>query len=223
MTFKKPNRYVSRLVVHCSASDNPEHDNIKTIDRWHRERGMNGIGYHVFIDKLGNRHYGRSMEKTPAAQKGHNTGSIAVCVSGLKDFTSASLDELNKFSDEVQAELPTLTFHGHNEYSNKSCPVFDYRRVLGLNKKGVRTTHDVYDKPLVKSRTMRNATVAGVTGTALAAAPLVEPAGKVVETVQENPQGFIIVVAVALVLFAGIAIYLKLDDRCKTRDLVGRG
>lgn len=71
------------------------------------------------------------------------------------------------------------------------------------------------DKPLVKSRTMANASVAGVVGTAVAVTPAIEPAGQVIEIVQHNTQGFMIAIGVALVAFAAIAIYLRWDDKRK--------
>lgn len=71
------------------------------------------------------------------------------------------------------------------------------------------------DKPLVKSRTMANASVAGGVSVVLAAAPAIEPAGEVVRLVQESPTGFIYVVAASLAVFAAIAIYLRWDDKRK--------
>jgi len=221
--FSTPSRYIDRIFIHCSATDSASHDNIETIRKWHTvDNGWSDIGYHYFIDKNGILHAGRPLNKTPAAQSGHNTGTIAICLSGLSDFTKVQFDTLNKLCDQIQKELPAVTFHGHKEVANKTCPVFDYQRVLGLDSKGVRTTNSVYDKPLKQSRTMANATVAGVTGTVIAAAPAIEPAGKVVKIAQENPTGLFIIIGLVLVVFAAIAIHLKLDDRRKTRDLVSR-
>lgn len=61
-----------------------------------------------------------------------------MCVSGLtKDkFTSAQFYTLRDLCDQIHAELPVATFHGHFEVYAKSCPVFDYRWVLGLDAKG---------------------------------------------------------------------------------------
>lgn len=70
--FIKPNRRIDRVFVHCSASDVPEHDSVKTIEEWHLARGFTDIGYHFFIHKNGNVSPGRDIEKTPAAQRGHN-------------------------------------------------------------------------------------------------------------------------------------------------------
>lgn len=71
------------------------------------------------------------------------------------------------------------------------------------------------DKPLVKSRTMANASIAGAVGTALAVAPAIEPAGQVVELAQNNTQGFLLVIGIAMAAFAAIAVYLRWDDKRK--------
>lgn len=137
--FQKPARPVSRVFLHCSASDNPNHDSAAVMDRWHRERGWSGIGYHFFIRKDGTLEIGRDLEKVPAAQEGNNTGTIAICLHGLeKDkFTEAQFRTLWKLCDQInRAYAGKVTFHGHCEVAAKACPVFDYRALLGLNRAG---------------------------------------------------------------------------------------
>lgn len=137
--FKKPARPVSRVFVHCSASDNPAHDSAAVIDAWHKKRGWSGIGYHFFIRKDGALEMGRSVEKTPAAQGGHNTATIAICLHGLEvdKFTEAQFETLRGLSSQInQAYGGNVTFHGHSEVAAKDCPVFDYRAVLGIDAQG---------------------------------------------------------------------------------------
>lgn len=135
--FRKPERLVKKIFIHCSASDNPNHDNISVVKRWHLNRGFRDVGYHYFITSKGERQIGRDLELVPAAQKGHNRNSIAICVHGLKEFSPQSLHELKRLCLEIDAEYNSeITFHGHKEVSNKSCPVFDYRAVLNLDDKG---------------------------------------------------------------------------------------
>ena len=83
MRFVKPEREVDRVFLHCSASDNAEHDDIQIIRRWHTDpepqgRGWSDVGYHFFIRKDGEIQEGRPLTRTPAAQAGHNTGTIAI-------------------------------------------------------------------------------------------------------------------------------------------------
>lgn len=137
--FQKPHRPVSRVFIHCSASDNPEHDNVATMDAWHRERGWSGIGYHLFIRKSGLVEDGRPLEKTPAAQSGHNRGTIAICLHGLEEqnFTEEQEVSLIDLCRQInEAYEGKVTFHGHCEVAAKSCPVIDYRRILNLNSQG---------------------------------------------------------------------------------------
>lgn len=138
-TFQKPARPVSRIFVHCSASDNPAHDNEATMDAWHKERGWSGDGYHFFIRKGGMLEIGRDLAKIPAAQEGNNAGTIAICLHGLdaSKFTEAQLATLKGLCHQINATYRgTVTFHGHCEVSAKSCPVFDYRDVLDLDSRG---------------------------------------------------------------------------------------
>lgn len=87
--YVKPKRNIQTVFIHCSASDNPNDDNAETMELWHKARGFAEIGYHFFIHKDGTIQVGRDVEKIPAAQKGYNTGSLAICCHGLgiKNFT----------------------------------------------------------------------------------------------------------------------------------------
>lgn len=137
--FTKPKRPIGRVFVHCSASDVPSHDDISVIDRWHKQNGWSQVGYHFFITKRGVLQAGRSLELTPAAQGGHNAGTIAICLHGLKVelFTKAQFATLRDLCHEInEAYRGSVTFHGHCEVSAKACPVFDYRRVLELDSRG---------------------------------------------------------------------------------------
>ncbi|MBK0329110.1 peptidoglycan-binding domain-containing protein [Rhodobacteraceae bacterium F11138] len=137
--FTKPNRDVDRVFLHCSASDNPSHDNVATMRQWHKARGWSDVGYHLFIRKSGQLEAGRPLEKTPAAQRGNNRGTIAICLHGLDEekFTEAQFDTLRSLCVQINnAYKGDLTFHGHREVAAKACPVFDYKAVLKLDRFG---------------------------------------------------------------------------------------
>ncbi|GAD00159.1 peptidoglycan recognition protein family protein [Agarivorans albus] len=139
-SFKRPSRSVHSVFLHCSASDNAAHDNVKTMQSWHVKRGFSEIGYHFFISKNGDIHEGRSIEKVPAAQKGHNTGSIAICLHGLDvaKFTEAQFSSLKSLCSQIESSYgeKKIVFRGHCEVSAKTCPVFDYKKVLSLDENG---------------------------------------------------------------------------------------
>jgi hypothetical protein len=135
-------RYVSRPITkvfwHCSASDNPMHNNAQTIDRWHKERGWPEIGYHAFVQRNGIVQMGRDWNKIPIAQKEHNAGSLAFCLHGLREemFSDPQKKTMVELSSAVDRALKNVTFHGHNEVAAKACPVIDYKRILNLDSKG---------------------------------------------------------------------------------------
>lgn len=156
--FRKPKRPVTKVFIHCSASDNPEHDNVATMDLWHRQRGWAGVGYHLFIRKSGELEVGRDMEKVPAAQEGHNVGSIAICLHGLAKtkFTDAQFKTLKALCQQIDAAYIAnpLTYHGHCEVAAKACPVFDYKTVLGLSENGrlpqIKSVGALIEQPVVR-------------------------------------------------------------------------
>lgn len=138
-SLKIPQRKVWAVYLHCSASDRPEDDYPLVMERWHLQRGFAEIGYHFFVQKDGTICEGRSLEKIPAAQEGHNTGSIAICAHGLKKelFTDEQLGAVKALCYTLNhLYRGGLSFHGHCEVSAKTCPVYDYKKLLGLDAAG---------------------------------------------------------------------------------------
>jgi len=139
--FTKPKREITKVFLHCSASNRPTHDNVEVIRSWHKQRGWSDIGYHFFIRADGTIEKGRDLESKPAAQKGHNTGSIAICLHGLypQDFTVNQYDSVYGLCQAIDLAYDDrrISFHGHCEVSVKPCPVFDYRTVLNLDNLGL--------------------------------------------------------------------------------------
>lgn len=139
-----PTRSIDRVFLHCSASDATgpvyERDALAdTVRSWHLQRGWSDVGYHFLIDKAGTVMTGRPLDRTPAAQRGHNTGTLAIMVHGLDadQFTDAGLDACKRLVLGIaEAHNWRVTVHGHREVSNKTCPVFDYRTLLALDAYG---------------------------------------------------------------------------------------
>lgn len=109
---------------------------VKDIDRWHRDRGFSGIGYHHVIYLDGSIHRGRPEENAGAHTVGQNATSIGVCYIGGVDEkmkpkdtrTSAQRDALKKIVSDLQQRFPGATVHGHNEFAAKACPSFDVKK-----------------------------------------------------------------------------------------------
>jgi len=157
MYFKEPKRIVERVFLHCTAYAHQDLTGLKllnAVDSWHRARDFNEIGYHFLIDCKGELIEGRSLESTPAAQQGHNSRTIAICLDGLyfNQFNRKQFSILRELVTEIDYTYENITYHGHCEVSNKTCPVFDYPAELGLDRSGRRVdsyrTH--YEKSTIK-------------------------------------------------------------------------
>ncbi len=75
-------RAISKIIVHCSATQEGRDLDAAEINRWHLKRGWNGIGYHYVVLLDGTIEYGRSIYKQGAHVKGENEGSIGICYIG---------------------------------------------------------------------------------------------------------------------------------------------
>ena len=138
-TFEKPTRTVKRIFIHCSDSDWRHHDDISVIRKWHvEENGWEDVGYHFFIKRNGKIQKGRDLEITPSSQKGYNSRTISICLHGRNKFSKKQFESLKKLCLEIhRAYNGKITFHGHREVADeKTCPNFDYVKVLNLDAHG---------------------------------------------------------------------------------------
>ena len=46
-------RKIDKVIIHCSATPEGKDYTVEDIDRWHRERGFDCIGYHYVIYRDG--------------------------------------------------------------------------------------------------------------------------------------------------------------------------
>ena len=129
-------RKINKIILHCSATKEGQNFTVADIDRWHRERGFNGIGYHFVIYLDGSVHAGRAIDEIGAHTTGQNANSIGICyIGGLNtdgkakdtrtDLQKASLKNL---VSDLLKKYPASTVHGHNEFANKACPCFNVEK-----------------------------------------------------------------------------------------------
>ena len=132
-------RAISKIIVHCSATQEGRDLEAAEINRWHLKRGWNGIGYHYVVLLDGTIEYGRSIYKQGAHVKGENEGSIGICYIGgveaergsngkwiAKDTrTPEQKESLLLLLKTLKKMHTSATIHGHNEFAAKSCPCFD--------------------------------------------------------------------------------------------------
>lgn len=140
-------RQIKEIIIHCSATPEGREVTVEDIDKWHRDRGFNGIGYHYVVYLDGSIHKGRDESKQGAHCVLHNACSVGVCYIGgciregkkLKPADTrtpeqkAALIELLK---DLVTRYPDATIHGHNEFAQRDCPCFDvqaeYKNLLPL-------------------------------------------------------------------------------------------
>lgn len=129
-------RDITEIIIHCSATPEGRHVTVEDIDKWHKERGFNSIGYHYVIYLDGSIHIGRPEDMQGAHCVLHNAKSIGICyIGGLckkgtklvaKDTrTPKQKEALIKLIKELKKKYPKATVHGHNEFADKDCPCFN--------------------------------------------------------------------------------------------------
>lgn len=126
-------REINEIIIHCA--DTPEGRNftVEDIDRWHKQRGWKGIGYHYVIYLDGSIHKGREQSQVGAHCKGHNKNSIGICYIGgrgkdgnIKDTrTEAQKESLLDLLRSLKCRYPNAKIYGHRDFANKECPSFD--------------------------------------------------------------------------------------------------
>ena len=70
------------IIIHCSATPPNMDVNAKEIDRWHRQKGWLGIGYHYVIKRDGTREVGRKLSEAGAHCIAYNHKSVGICLVG---------------------------------------------------------------------------------------------------------------------------------------------
>ena len=114
------------LVVHCSDTPNGRHHTAADIDRWHKERGWSGIGYHAVIQTDGTVEAGRPECTMGAHVRGHNGHSLGVCMIGRDQFSDAQYRSLEGVLLDWKTKHPGAEIVGHHDLDpDKTCPGFD--------------------------------------------------------------------------------------------------
>ena len=129
------------ILIHCSATPEGKDFTVADIDRWHRAKGWNGIGYNYVVYRDGSYHLGRSLS-VPGAhcpEEGMNRRSIGICNNGggaadgktPKDTrTPAQKRTLVTLIRTLKGRYPSITrVLGHRDIKgvHKACPCFDAR------------------------------------------------------------------------------------------------
>jgi len=132
-------RKINKIIIHCTATPPHLDIGVEDVDRWHKQKGWKGIGYHYLIDLRGHIYRGREDNEIGAHVKGHNRNSIGVVYVGGVDANGEQKDTrtddqklaLRGLIDNLNRRYPDATVHGHNEFTNnKACPSFNVKYEL---------------------------------------------------------------------------------------------
>ena len=127
-------RSVSLAVIHCSATLPGQHVTVQDIDRWHRLRGFDSIGYHFYITVDGSIFIGRPLSRAGAHCKGFNAHSVGICYEGGLDAEGHPKDTrtllqkaaLVALLNKLKEIYPAMDVVGHCDLNpHKACPCFD--------------------------------------------------------------------------------------------------
>ena len=137
-------RTINRIFIHSTATPEGRDVTAEEICGWHRQRGWREIGYHYVIRLDGTVEPARDMALAGAHVAGHNANSIGIAYVGGTDAnlrpkdtrTQAQRHALNTLICELQAQFPSATIHGHNEFAATACPSFDARKEFELWNSG---------------------------------------------------------------------------------------
>ena len=127
-------RTINKIIIHCTATPEGRTVTVADVDKWHREKGWNGIGYHYLIGLNGEIWKGRDESIIGAHTEGQNANSIGVAYVGgmTKDMksakdtrTTAQKISLLNLIKQLKIKYPTAKIYGHRDFSSKACPSFD--------------------------------------------------------------------------------------------------
>lgn len=129
---------IKYIVIHCAATRPSMDIDAATIDKWHKERGFDKIGYHYVIKRNGNIEEGRKENESGAHARGYNSNSLGVCLIGgvteedhtvsENNFTPDQWQSLEHLIDQLEERHLGAKIIGHNEISEKDCPAFDVQK-----------------------------------------------------------------------------------------------
>lgn len=132
-------RSIDTILIHCSATPAGRDFTVADIDRWHRSRGFDRVGYHYIVYRDGTYVRGRRDDAVGAhcPQEGMNRRSLSICyIGGLDSRGENPVDTRTPEQRRTIVTLirtllyryPSITrVCGHRDVKGvaKACPCFD--------------------------------------------------------------------------------------------------
>lgn len=127
---------ITHIVIHYTATYEDQNYTAADIDKMHRARGWQMIGYHWFIRRDGTVEKGRPESMVGAHVANQNTGKIGISWAGglnratgpnkgVDNRTKAQTDSLIKLINECLQRYPGAKVVGHRDLAATQCPGFD--------------------------------------------------------------------------------------------------
>lgn len=140
-----PMKEVLYIVLHCTSTRLSQHWTVEDIDRLHKAKGWEKIGYHWYVDRDGNIFPGREEYYAGAHVRHYNQHAIGVCYEGGVDEkgryadtrTPAQKAKLYFLLKDLKESYPNAKIVGHRDFPNvhKECPCLDAQtEYADLNK-----------------------------------------------------------------------------------------
>jgi N-acetylmuramoyl-L-alanine amidase len=143
-------RRTDYIVVHGTYTPAQMDVTWEDVDRWHRERGFNGGGYHYLIPRDGVIRVGRTLNgATPwmwdsvqgAGVLGYNGVCVHIAMAGgmpasaeaakrgewEMNYTRTQLRALRAILASMRIKYPDAQVVGHNDLDARKCPGFNVR------------------------------------------------------------------------------------------------
>ena len=127
------------IVLHCTSTRLSQHWTVEDIDRMHKARGWQMIGYHWYVDQDGEIHQGRPEKYEGAHVRHYNQHAIGVCYEGGIDEkgryadtrTPAQKAKLYFLLKDLKESYPKAKIVGHRDFPNvlKACPCLDAQEI----------------------------------------------------------------------------------------------
>lgn len=134
-------RPITDIILHCTDTTANPDITAADVDRWHRQKGWDGIGYHYLIRTDGTVDCGRDLSRPGAHCYGHNAESIGICYVGGCTPDGQHMDTRTPQQHIALVALlrvlhdvwPEATLHGHRDWNaGKDCPCFDAQKEYGF-------------------------------------------------------------------------------------------
>ena len=110
---------------------------VQEIDRWHRQKGWQGCGYHYVIRRDGSIETGRPEDVIGSHVVNYNHNSLGICMVGgvaekdkvtpENNFTEAQFASAQALVSRLRLKYPKAKVRGHRDFAKKACPSFDVK------------------------------------------------------------------------------------------------